>query len=134
MTVYLHIHIPLVHDARSFVLYKAISWPFKPNITSDLFTYYQTEKPYLAVNPATRAHMLLSADDLHGCLADKALHICHPAVEVITDQQSCAYALLTSPVKEVRRLCAPHYTLTPKARYLGLRHGRDWVFSLPHFP
>lgn len=36
------------------------------------------------------AHMLLPAD-LHGCLSDKALHICNPAVEIITAQQSCAY-------------------------------------------
>lgn len=130
-TLYLHIHVPLVHDTRSFVLYKAVSWPFKPNITTDLFSYYESEKEFIAVNPATKAHLLLTASDLRGCLADTELHICHPAVEAITDQKSCAYALLVSSVEDVQRQCTPMYTLHPRARYLSLRHGRDWVFSLP---
>lgn len=129
--VYLHLHVPLVHNNRAFHLYKASSWPTKLNTSTSLFTYFEPEKQYLAVDVAAQNHMLLSAEDIKDCLADRGLHVCHPSVEVLSGQSSCLYALLTSNIEQVHQRCTPLYTLHPRPRFLSLRHGRDWVFSLP---
>ncbi|KAK3909815.1 Retrovirus-related Pol polyprotein from transposon 412, partial [Frankliniella fusca] len=126
----MHMHIPLVHDNRKFTLFKAIPWPFKPNSTSDMFSYFQPEKEYIALHSDSTMHLLLDSAARQKCANADEIGICHPLTETYTNAFTCSYALLMSNSEEVQKHCTTMWTLRPRDRFVGLRHGMDWVFSL----
>ncbi|KAJ1530182.1 hypothetical protein ONE63_005111 [Megalurothrips usitatus] len=129
----LFLHVPLVSTRRRFTLYRALPWPYRIN-ESDIYTYYQPETPYIAVNSETNSFMHLTQEDVGRCDFDSSLPVCHPLAPVYQGKPSCTYALLMSDPDGVHRLCEPMFAHKPADRFLGYAGGRRWLFSLSSSP
>ncbi|KAE8737895.1 hypothetical protein FOCC_FOCC016636, partial [Frankliniella occidentalis] len=85
MHLILHLHVPLVHDNRKFTLYRAVPWPFQPNSSSEMYSYFQPEKEYIALHSDSSMHLLLDSTARQQCGPDNEIGICHPLTETYTN-------------------------------------------------
>ncbi len=129
-TLYINIPVPLQSSASIYHLYRTHVWPVALNATTSNASMVQDVSDYIAVSTDNqRYYILLSNDDIAGCLNSDGVYKCsHINSAIHVDVPSCTSAIWRNEPELIHKLCRTHYSPYALAEKVINIDGEDEVF------